>query len=175
MSASAQRKVRVAAVQMVSTPDVATNCCEADRLIAEAAAGGARLVVLPEYFGIVGMSDRDKLAVREKDGAGPLQDFLSQAASKHRVWLVGGSVPLEAGDDDKVRNTCLVYDDAGRVRRATTRFTCSASSAAANATTNPPLSSRVPRSSPSIRRGAGSAYPSVTMCASPSCIEPWAR
>lgn len=118
MDVSAQRKVRVAAVQMVSTPDVATNCVEADRLIGEAAAHGARLVVLPEYFPIVGMSDRDKLAVREQDGAGPIQDFLSQAARKHGVWLVGGSVPLEASDVDKVRNTCLVFDDAGcRVAR----------------------------------------------------------
>lgn len=113
MDVSPERKVRVAAVQMVSTADVAANCAEADRLIGEAAARGARLVVLPEYFPIVGMNDRDKLAVREQDGAGPIQDFLRQAARKHRVWLVGGSVPLEASDVDKVRNSCLVYDDAG--------------------------------------------------------------
>lgn len=109
-----QRTVRVAAVQMVSTPDVAANCQEADRLIGEAAGRGARLVVLPEYFSIVGMSERDKVGLREKDGAGPMQDFLRQAAQKHRVWLVGGSIPLEAGAPDKVRNACLVYDDDGR-------------------------------------------------------------
>jgi predicted amidohydrolase len=114
MDVSPARKLQVAAVQMVSTPDVAANCTEADRLIGEAAASGARLVVLPEYFAIVGKRERDKLAVREQDGVGPIQDFLSQAARRHHIWLVGGSLPLEASDADKVRNSCLVYDDAGR-------------------------------------------------------------
>jgi deaminated glutathione amidase len=109
-----QRRFRIAAVQMVSGPDVAANCAAADRLIAEAAVRGATLVVLPEYFPIVGMKDGDKVAVREKDGVGPIQDFLRAAAVKHAVWLVGGSVPLEASVPEKVRNSCLAYDDRGR-------------------------------------------------------------
>jgi nitrilase len=114
MSDEVQGRVQVAAVQMVSTPDVAENCAEADRLVGEAAARGARLVVLPEYFPIVGLTDRDKIAVREQDGSGPIQAFLRHTAHKHGVWLVGGSIPLQAGVADKVRNTCLVHDDAGR-------------------------------------------------------------
>ena len=105
---------RVALVQMVSTPSVAENLDTAGRLIAEAAGKGARLVALPEYFCILGLRDTDKVAAREKDGAGPIQDFLSETATRHDVWLVGGSVPLESGDPGKVRNSCLIYDAEGR-------------------------------------------------------------
>ncbi|GAA5787375.1 hydrolase [Chitiniphilus shinanonensis] len=102
-----------AAIQMVSTPDVATNLKTASRLIGQAAAGGARLLVLPEYFAIMGARDTDKLAVQEPFGAGPLQDFLATQASQHGVWLVGGTVPLAGTGRDRVRNTCLVYDPDG--------------------------------------------------------------
>ncbi len=109
---------RVAAVQMVSGPDVAANLQEAERLIAEAAAGGAQLVVLPEYFALISPDETAKLALREPDGDGPLQRFLSETAMRHRVWLVGGTIPLTAEADDKVRNAILVYDDTGhRVAR----------------------------------------------------------
>jgi nitrilase len=107
-------RVRVAAIQMVSAPEVAANLEVAGRLIAEAAAAGAKLVALPEYFCILGRHETDKVKVRESDGAGPIQDFLAAAASRHRVWLVGGTLPLVSGDVKKVRNACLVFDAAGR-------------------------------------------------------------
>ena len=111
---SARAAFKAAAVQMVSTPKVEENLAAAARLIAQAAEQGAKLVALPEYFCIFGMRDRDKVAAREKDGAGPIQDFLAATAARHGVWLVGGSVPLECADPAKVRNSCLVYDAAGR-------------------------------------------------------------
>jgi nitrilase len=99
---------------MVSTPIVAENLEAAGKLVAEAAAQGAKLVALPEYFCILGMRDTDKVAAREKDGEGPVQDFLAGAARRHGVWLVGGSVPLASSDPAKVRNSCLIYDPLGR-------------------------------------------------------------
>jgi len=107
-------RFKIAAVQMVSTPDVDANLKRADALIAEAAAQGARVVGVPEYFCILGMKDSDKVAVREPEGRGPIQAFLSATAAKYKVWLVGGTVPLECPDPAKVMNTVLVYDDAGR-------------------------------------------------------------
>ena len=104
---------RIAGVQMFSGPDVEGNLTEAARLIEIAVEQGARLVALPEYFAIMGMRDTDKVAVREKEGGGPIQDFLSATAKKHGIWLVGGSVPLECEPAAKVRNSCLVYDDKG--------------------------------------------------------------
>lgn len=106
--------VRIAAVQMASGPRVEANLREAARLIDIAAAQGARLVALPEYFGIMGMQDTDKVSVREKFGDGTIQNFLSNSARRHGIWIVGGSVPLVASTADKVLNTSLVYDDRGR-------------------------------------------------------------
>ena len=111
-------RTRVAAVQMVSTPRVADNLATAAALIAEAAAQGASLVALPEYFPIMGMNDAEKVAVREDDGSGPIQAFLAATARQHGIWLVGGSIPLRAGSADKMLNTTLVFDPSGtRVAR----------------------------------------------------------
>jgi nitrilase len=104
----------VAAVQMVSTPDVNENLATAARLVAEAAAGGATLVTLPEYWPIMGMKDSDKVAHAEQPGRGPIQDFMAQAAREHGIWLVGGTLPLVSSEDGKVLNTTLVYDPQGK-------------------------------------------------------------
>ena len=115
---STQSMFRVAAIQMASGPNVQANLQEAGRLIELAAATGARIIALPEYFAIMGMKDTDKVAVRERDGEGPIQAFLGEAARRHRVWIVGGSAPIESKDPGRVRNACLVYDQAGeRVAR----------------------------------------------------------
>lgn len=113
-TAQAADTVRVAAIQMASGPKVAANLSEAERLIEQAVLGGAKLVALPEYFAIMGMKDTDKVAVREVEGKGPIQSFLSRMAKKHGIWLVGGSVPLVGNTEEKVRNSCLVYDDKGK-------------------------------------------------------------
>ena len=105
--------VRVAAVQMVSGPQVEVNLKEAERLIEMAAEQGAKLVALPEYFPIMGMTEYDKVKVREEEGKGPIQEFLSATARRLGIWIVGGSLPLTASVADKVRNSCLVYDDGG--------------------------------------------------------------
>jgi nitrilase len=99
---------------MISGPDVAPNLATAGRLIAEAAASGAQLVALPEYFPLIGASDVDRLAARESEGSGPIQDFLAAAAREHGIWLVGGSIPLLAEDPAKLRNSSLVFDPQGK-------------------------------------------------------------
>src|SRR5256885_13963033 len=99
-----QSMFRVAAIQMASGPNVAANLQEAGRLIELAAATGARIIALPEYFAIMGMRDTDKVAARERDGVGPIQSFLAEQAKRHRVRIVGGSVPLAAGSPRPVRH-----------------------------------------------------------------------
>lgn len=112
------RKIKIAAIQTVSGPDVAANLEAAGRLIAEAAAAGARLVALPEFFVLISGDETAKVRLREEEGHGPIQDFLAGAARQHGVWIVGGTVPLAAASPDKVRNTSLVFDDHGeRVAR----------------------------------------------------------
>lgn len=104
----------VACIQMASGPNVAANLLEAERLIAMAVEKGARLLVLPENFAIMGKTERDKVALREQEGSGQIQDFLAQQAARHGIWLVGGTIPLVAGDDSHIRAACLLFDDQGR-------------------------------------------------------------
>ncbi|PLX71968.1 MAG: acyltransferase [Azoarcus sp.] len=108
--------VRIAAIQTVSGPDVEANLAAVEGLIARAAADGARLVALPEYFPLMSTDEMAKVRARESEGSGPIQDFLSAAARRHRVWLVGGTLPLVAEVDNKVRNSTLVFDDRGERR-----------------------------------------------------------
>ncbi len=111
-------KTTIAAVQMVSAPEVAANLAAAGRLLAEAAAAGARLAALPENFYLIGRYEADKVAVRERDGDGPIQEFLAASARRHRLWIVGGTAPIECGEKDRICSACLVFDDKGaRVAR----------------------------------------------------------
>lgn len=109
--------MKLAAVQMVSTPSVERNLQAAAALLAEAAAAGAGLAVLPEYFCLMARSDADKLAAAEAPGDGPIQRFLAEQARRHRLWLVGGTLPLRDADTppDRVRNSCGVYAPDGRL------------------------------------------------------------
>lgn len=105
-------KVKMAAVQMVSGPDVEANLVVAERLVAEAAVQGAQLVLLPEYFCLMGNRDTDKVDIQEGE-SGPLQEFLSDCARRHRLVMVGGTVPLRSPKRHKVLNSSLVYGPNG--------------------------------------------------------------
>ena len=105
--------MKIAALQMVSSPRVEHNLATAGRLIAQAAEAGARWVALPEYFCLMGHSDRDKLAIAEAPGAGPIQQMLSDAARRHGVWVVGGTLPIRSDDAEHVFNACCVYGPDG--------------------------------------------------------------
>ncbi len=104
---------KVAAVQMVSSTRVDDNLYYAQAQIAQAAKAGASLILLPEYFALMGRRDTDKVAVREQAGTGPIQAFLSAMAKEHGVWLIGGTLPLATVPEDKVRNTTLVLSPDG--------------------------------------------------------------
>jgi nitrilase len=113
--------MKIAALQMVSTPDLGRNLEAAARLAAEAASAGAGLVALPEYFCLMGKGDRDKLALAERPGGGPIQQALSALAREHGLWVVGGSLPVATDPDaqagaapDRVLNRCCVFGPDGR-------------------------------------------------------------
>ncbi len=105
--------MKIAAIQMVSSTELQANLATARRLIAEAAARGAQLVALPEYFCFMGRADTDKLPIAETPGAGPIQQTLAEAAAAHRVWVIGGTLPLRSPDPQRVLNSCGVWAPDG--------------------------------------------------------------
>ncbi len=108
------QKKKVAAIQLASGSNVSANLLETERLAEAAAKEGAQLIVLPENFAFIGRNCSDANALREEPGDGPLQAFLSQLARRLGIWLVGGTIPLEAQDAAKWRAACTVYDECGR-------------------------------------------------------------
>jgi len=108
----------VAAIQMNSGAEVAPNLARADDLLREAARRGAKLAVLPENFALMGARETDKLAVAEPDQNGPIQTFLAEAAARHKLWIIAGTIPIASAEPDRVYPACCVYDDQGaRVAR----------------------------------------------------------
>jgi len=106
-----QRKAT--AIQMATGPNVSANLLTAEQLIEEAVSNNAGLVVLPENFAFMGKTEKEALTIKETEGDGPLQEFLSQLASKHGIWIVGGTIPIEADDASKIHSTSLTYNDSG--------------------------------------------------------------
>ena len=105
---------RIAAIQMVSGPELAPNLAVTERLVAAAAAAGARLAALPENFYIIGRHEGDKVKLAEPDGHGPVQQFVSELSKKYKIWILAGTTPISSSDGKRVRGACLVYDDAGK-------------------------------------------------------------
>ncbi len=104
---------RVAAIQMISGADIEANLQTAADLIRQAVDDHAEFLVLPENFPFMGHKEHDKVAIREPYNKGPIQDFLSQQASQHDIWLLGGTIPLEASVPDKIRAASLLYNPQG--------------------------------------------------------------
>ena len=107
-------QLNIASIQMVSTPDVSENLDTASRLISAAADAGAQVAVLPEYFCLMGLKDTDKVNARESYRSGPIQEQLSAIAKENNLYLIAGTIPLEASNPQKVLNTTLVFDPQGQ-------------------------------------------------------------
>lgn len=105
--------MKVAVIQMVSSPDVQQNLQTVQQLVAQASSQGAELVVLPEYFCGMGYQDTDKLAWAEPLGHGPIQTAIADWAATNQIWLVAGTVPVLSAQLNKVRNTCMLFNPQG--------------------------------------------------------------
>ncbi len=104
---------KVAAIQMTSTSDVQHNFYVVEKLLQEAADLGVKLAVLPEMFPLQSPEAWGKLTIAESLGNGPIQEFLSQQAKKHHVWIVGGTIPIKTNNPKKVYAASLIFDDNG--------------------------------------------------------------
>ncbi len=104
---------KIACLQMVSGPDVQANLQQAESLIEDAVAAGAKLIILPENFACMSIKDADKLKIMEAPGDGPIQAFLAKMANEHGIWLVGGSISLRTENPQRSRAAVLVFNSQG--------------------------------------------------------------
>jgi predicted amidohydrolase len=121
-------QLRVGAVQLCSSHDLAANLARCRELTGQAAAEGARLVVLPECFSFLGRREGDKLEIAESYDPGPGQTpappgppgpvlaTLRELATRHGIWIVGGGTPERVtGDARRTYNTAIVVDPRGEL------------------------------------------------------------
>ncbi len=101
---------KLAVVQIRTETDMEQTLVKAERMVAEAAQGGAKLVVLPEMWSCP-YSKKYFHAVADSDN-GTSREAMSRWAGDNGIILVGGSVPEKCGD--KLYNTCYVFDENGR-------------------------------------------------------------
>lgn len=108
--------MRVAAIQLNSGADVERNLARVEQLLGDAVADSCKLAVLPENFALMPARSRDKAALAERPGEGPVQDFLADASKRHELWIVAGSMPMVSPEAERVYGACPVYDANGEQR-----------------------------------------------------------
>lgn len=106
----------VGVVQMTSTADVDHNLSVVERLAAQAAQDGARLVVVPECFAYLG-PEEGKLAVAEALGeAGPILSRCQAIARSLDVELLLGGFWERSAEPTKVHNTSIHLAASGTIK-----------------------------------------------------------
>jgi predicted amidohydrolase len=110
-------ELRIGAVQMRSTGDLAANLATVRELSSRAASDGAKLVALPECFSFLGRGEGDKLPIAETlEAGGPIVSCLRELATRHGVWMLGGGTPeIVPGDPKRTWNTAVVIDPRGEL------------------------------------------------------------
>jgi len=106
---------KFAAIQMASGSNVSSNLLEVKRLIEASVEAGAKIVILPENFAIMGVTEQDKVLIKETYGSGQIQDFLKKQAIDLNIWIIAGTIPLSTENENLVRASCLVYNSNGVV------------------------------------------------------------
>ncbi|HIF18288.1 MAG TPA: carbon-nitrogen hydrolase family protein [Cycloclasticus sp.] len=106
-------QMSVAAIQMVSSDQLAENLAVVEKRVVDAVTRGAKLLVLPENFALMASKYKQLLSIAEPLGVGPIQDFLSKLSRRHACWIVAGSMPIRTADKNKVYASCLVYNEYG--------------------------------------------------------------
>jgi predicted amidohydrolase len=107
-------KIRIACVQMTSRADKSANLETAERLVGQAAATGADLVVLPEKWNVIGDAAVYHATAEPLEG-GESVAAMSDWARTHGITLVGGSVAERREGREKLSNTSLVFDSGGQI------------------------------------------------------------
>jgi deaminated glutathione amidase len=109
----AAMRLPVALVQLDATDDVVANIARAAALADDAAAGGARLVALPEYLHYRGPDDGFRASARPVPG--PLTQPFAEVARRRDVWILIGSVAETSADPQRPYNTSVLIGPTGEI------------------------------------------------------------
>lgn len=110
--------IQATAIQMNSGDRASDNLRRAATLLSTAAAAGTQLAVLPEFFPLLASDEKAKLTIAERDQDGPIQNFLAETATRHQMYIVGGTIPITApphpqNGTPRVYAACLLYGPDG--------------------------------------------------------------
>src|SRR5690349_2171053 len=103
-------KLKIAAIQMTSTPSLPENMDTAKHLIEKAVVAGARLVLLPEYWAIMGKGEQDKVKLAKGPEAELMVTFLAEQARLHKIYLIGGTIPITSPTSPTSPDTNKVFN-----------------------------------------------------------------
>ena len=106
---------KVASIQLSSGPNIQANLLEVGKYIEEISKTDSKLVVLPENFAMMPENDSEFLFHGETEGSGLIQDFISEKAKIHKLWIIAGTIPIKTNNPKKVTSTSFVYNDSGNV------------------------------------------------------------
>ncbi len=104
---------KVSAIQLTSGPNVKGNLYDVKTYIEQIADSSTKLVVLPENFALMPENDEDYIKHAETLGDGPIQDFISELAKTHGLWIVAGTIPIKSSDKNRVMASTITYNDQG--------------------------------------------------------------
>jgi len=112
-------KLTVGLVQMKTLPgdtdgNIDTNVSNMSQLIDEAVAGGAEVVIIPEYWPFGFQTFKRLNEIAEPVPHGRLSAFLIEKAKQHKIYLVGGTV-CERGEHGRLYNTNLFISPTGSI------------------------------------------------------------
>ena len=105
-------RIRVACVQLTSRDDKSENLERAERLVAQGAASGADVVLLPEKWNAIGSAETLREAAETLE-SGESVEAMRGWARTHGITLVGGSITERREGREKLSNTSLVFDPEG--------------------------------------------------------------
>lgn len=107
------KQLVVGLVQMTSSSRINDNLKRAEAIIEPLVEQGAEVIVLPESFALMEKYNGQKLEHLEQHGHGPIQNWMSDVARKHKILLVGGTIAIQSNIENRPYARCYIYNEDG--------------------------------------------------------------
>lgn len=105
---------QISVIQWTSGSEPTENLEQLRRLVHLLPKERPQLLVLPEVFATFGAGEKRQQERAEKPGDGPIQSAVAEIAREHGLWIVAGTIPLQAGE--RYAAASILFDDSGQQR-----------------------------------------------------------